>query len=508
MIKIEQVEGRGLAVVATESLDPGLFGLKIFTEKALVVFPPIGTKKDQSGPVPKFLDPCPQLFVDWHAYLQESRAIKDRVLKLYNEMDCPHAKALRSYLHHHRKKAENMEIDANGQDSELTPSGRYILNNIEEFIKFTMVIRFNSVELQPAAQDGNGPGANHGHGLFEIACRMNHSCKPNCVWFTTQDGKSKEVRAISTIGKGEELTVDYSGNALDATPARRDDILQTKGFLCNCERCGAGHDDTRQFRCITHPSSGCSGVHFLNQPTYADTPHLLDCTSCGAGATEDYLYEVMKKEIALVREINEVDAIAEIDGLEAVSDRIQRLCPPHEYHSLAEKCYLLQGELHSVLGEYKLSAEAYAKALDCRISILGANYLSQATAFTCEKMGDALKHVNIEEAEEAYRRTVRVLELMRGGAHTDPYAKCAMEKLLTVQNTRTRRSSDNLPQEECLRGIADAPDGPPITDFPCQLCGKPSMVPAAITKSNRSYCCNFHERMHRHAVTEEQPPVF
>ena len=88
MIKIEQVEGRGLAVVATESLDPGLFGLEIFTEKALVVFPPIGTKEDQSGPVPKFLDPCPQLFVDWHAYLQESRAIKDRVLKLYNEMDC------------------------------------------------------------------------------------------------------------------------------------------------------------------------------------------------------------------------------------------------------------------------------------------------------------------------------------------------------------------------------------------------------------------------------------
>ena len=88
MIKIEQVEGRGLAVVATERLDPGLFGLKIFTEKALVVFPPIGTKEDQSGAVPQFLDPCPQLFVDWHAYLQESKDVRERVLKLYNEMDC------------------------------------------------------------------------------------------------------------------------------------------------------------------------------------------------------------------------------------------------------------------------------------------------------------------------------------------------------------------------------------------------------------------------------------
>ena len=88
MITIEKVEGRGLAVIATECLDPGLFGLEIFTEKALVIFPPMGTKEDQSGPVPKFLDPCPQLFVDWYAYLQEPKAVKDRVLKLYHEMDC------------------------------------------------------------------------------------------------------------------------------------------------------------------------------------------------------------------------------------------------------------------------------------------------------------------------------------------------------------------------------------------------------------------------------------
>jgi hypothetical protein len=166
----------------------------------------------------------------------------------------------------------------------------------------------------------------------------------------------------------------------------------------------------------------------------------------------------------------------------------------------------LKGELHSIQGEYKLSAEAYAKAIDCRIAILGTDYMSQSTAFTCEKMGDALMYVNIEEAEEAYRRTVRVLELMRGGAHTDPYSKCAMEKLLTVQNSRTRSDSNSLPQEKCLKGIAAAPDGPPITDFPCQLCGKPSMVASAALSSRNmlSYCCDFHEHVHRHTVTKEQ----
>jgi len=503
IVGIKHVEGRGLAVIATKRLDPGLFGLKVFTEQALIVFPPIGTKTDQSGLVPKFLDPCPQLFVDWYAYLQEPKSVKDRVLKLYNEMDCPQAKALRSYLHRLREKVENTENDKKFQNDEISPPGRRILDNIEEFIQFTMVIHFNSVELQPAAQDGKGPGTSYGHGLFETAGKMNHSCKPNCVWFTTQDGKSKEIRAISTISKGEELTVDYYGNTMDATPARRDDIIQTKGFLCECERCAAGHDDTRQFKCITHPNSHCTGAHFLNQPTYSETPRLLDCTSCGTSATKEYLHKLMKEEIALVHEINEINGIADTDGIVAVSDKIHRLDPPHKHHSLAEKCYQLQGELHSVSGEYKLSAEAYAKAIDCRTSILGTDHMSQATAFTCEKMGDALKYVNIEEAEEAYRRTVRALELMRGGAHIDPYAKCAMVKLLTVQNSRTRCDSDNLPQEECLKGIADAPDGPPTSDFPCRLCGKPSMVQGALSKNTLSYCSDFHERMHHHAVTKE-----
>lgn len=88
MIRIDRVEGRGLAVIATRQLDPGLCGLKVFTEQALVVFPPMGTNDDHSCSVPKFLDPCPQLFVDWYTYLQKPKAVKDRVMKLYHEMDC------------------------------------------------------------------------------------------------------------------------------------------------------------------------------------------------------------------------------------------------------------------------------------------------------------------------------------------------------------------------------------------------------------------------------------
>lgn len=364
-----------------------------------------------------------------------------------------------------------------------------------------MVIRFNSVELQPPEKDGSGPGPNYGHGLFERACTMNHSCRPNCVWFTTQDGTCKEVRAISTIEVGEELTVDYVGNVLDPTPQRRDDLLKTKGFMCECERCSAESDDTRRFKCISSVDTSCMGAHFLHQPTYSSAPILLDCDHCGAKATHDYVQVVMEEEIALVHEINELDDAAEVACIVEVQDRVERLEPPHKYHSLADKCYRLQGELYSTLGEYRNAAEAYAKSIDCRIAILGPDYYNQATAFACEKLGDALKHVDVYEAEEAYKRSVRALEMMRGSAHSDPYAKCAMEKLLHVQNRRIHGDNDNLPKEECLKGIAAPPTGPPATDFPCQLCGNPAMIPAS-SRDDLSYCCEFHKRVHLAVVKD------
>jgi tetratricopeptide (TPR) repeat protein len=401
-----------------------------------------------------------------------------------------HANALREYLHHYQSCYEDESKDA----EECQDAVRRIFENMEEFVQFTMVIRFNSVELQPPAADGHGPGTNYGHGLFELACKMNHSCRPNCVWFTTQDGTCKEVRAIALIEAGEELTVDYVGNVLDPTPQRREDLLATKGFVCECDRCAAEHDDTRRFKCIAYDETKCTGFHFLDQPTYSSTATLVDCSCCGAKASEEYTQTVMKEEIALVREINELDEALDTDDIENIQHRIEQLEPPHQHHSLAEKCYQLQGELYSNLGDYKCAAEAYAKSLDCRINILGTDYYSQGTAFTCEKLGDALKHVNVEEAEEAYKRAVRCLELMRGAADEDPYVKCAMKKLLTVQNRRFH--IDDLPKETKLKGIAEIGlENPRPSDFACQLCGNPAMIPSA-SRDALSYCCEFHKRVH------------
>jgi hypothetical protein len=487
MFKVVETEDHGRAVVATEKLEPSPFGLLVFKDPALLTFPTRGTERDQSGSVPEILELGPQMWTDWWAYLQEPDEIKQRVLDLYTEMECPPAVALRKYLIEKAGVRQEEKV----QDEIFDKS---ILDHIEEFVKFSMVIRFNAVELCPPNADGSWPGIDFGHGLFENACKLSHSCKPNCVWITTQDGKAKEVRAITTIEKGEELTIDYIGHALEPIPQRRKELLMTKGFICECNRCSTEHDDTRRFKCINQESTDCPGVHFLHQPLLSIEAELLDCTHCGATAPQSHTKAVIQQELDLVQEISAADKLIEEHDVADASDMIERLEPPHDLHSLADKCYELQGELYSTRGEYRSAAEAYAKQINCRTAILGSDYNSQITAFCCERLGDTLRHVNVEEAEEVYKRTLRLLQLMRGG-HKDPYANCTLNKLLEIQNRRAHCNSEMLPHQEGLEVITDAPGGPPRTEHPCELCGNHSKISVTLDQ-DLNYCCEEHRRMH------------
>lgn len=486
-VQIQDTQDHGKTLVATKRLEPERpFGLHIFTDQALLVMPTFGSDTDHSGLPPEILEPGPQMWTDWWTFQQQPEDIRHRILDLYTDMDCPHAAATRAYL---MQKYNDCQEEKRDDDFD-----KGILDHIEEFVQFTMVIRFNSVELIPPSEDGSGPGADYGHGLFETACRMNHSCRPNCVWITSQDGRCKEVRAIEIIEEGEELTIDYVGETMEPIPQRRKELLLTKGFTCQCNRCSAGHDDTRRFQCVEHEMTGCNGAHFLVQPDLSTEPTLLCCYHCGAVPAQSYLESMLTKEMELVKEINALNQ--EDFDKEDSADRIVRLNPPHQLHCLAEKCYELQGELFSGRGDYKLAAEAYAKQLKCRTAILGDNYYSQASAFCCERLGDALRHVNVAEAEKAYKRTVRHIQLLRGGI-TDPYTKCALEKLMDVQHRRASSNPDDLPKLDALEGIiATVPGGDDSADSPCDMCGSHSVVFHQHRGHMFQYCCEQHKALH------------
>jgi len=119
--------------------------------------------------------------------------------------------------------------------------------DVEEFVLITMIFIFNAVSVHPAAADGQGKGTDFGSGLFETACRMSHSCKPNCTWISSQDGTKKLVRLILLVSKGEELTIAYIDSILLPTYARREILHASKNFVCRCQRCSGSSDETRRF---------------------------------------------------------------------------------------------------------------------------------------------------------------------------------------------------------------------------------------------------------------------
>uniref|UniRef100_A0A1B6D0F2 SET domain-containing protein n=2 Tax=Clastoptera arizonana TaxID=38151 RepID=A0A1B6D0F2_9HEMI len=72
-------------------------------------------------------------------------------------------------------------------------------------------------------------------GVFRMACFMNHDCSPNtCISFDPQG--VMYVSAAKPIPAGEEITTTYC-TLMWNTSTRRSYILETKHFLCKCQRC-------------------------------------------------------------------------------------------------------------------------------------------------------------------------------------------------------------------------------------------------------------------------------
>ena len=80
-------------------------------------------------------------------------------------------------------------------------------------------------------------------GLFALASRLNHACKPNARYVWRDDLKRELVFAQKPISAGEEITVSYSGDLEYAPLAQRKAHL-AKSFNvdCHCVACAEPSD--------------------------------------------------------------------------------------------------------------------------------------------------------------------------------------------------------------------------------------------------------------------------
>jgi hypothetical protein len=96
--------------------------------------------------------------------------------------------------------------------------------------------------------------------LFELGCMLNHSCDSNVCYTSTSEaesGRSHGARSHGTwvasrdCAAGESLCSNYIGEHATymSTPARRDMLLSSKLFTCECSLCRAADDPRRLVPC-------------------------------------------------------------------------------------------------------------------------------------------------------------------------------------------------------------------------------------------------------------------
>ena len=100
------------------------------------------------------------------------------------------------------------------------------------FLIFLGIWRTNNFALGPSHTKVS-------NGIFPTIARFNHSCIPNAEFFWNDKRQEQEVRAITSIDVGEEITLCYFISKWQLEPAkvRKQYLYEHYGFQCDCKGC-------------------------------------------------------------------------------------------------------------------------------------------------------------------------------------------------------------------------------------------------------------------------------
>lgn len=156
-----------------------------------------------------------------------------------------------------------------------------------------------------------------GSGLFLSACRMEHSCAPNCS-FTTL-GDTLWMTAIRDVAPGDALSIDYGNFFYRPTPERRESLRESYGFDCLCSACVAQPDVCRAFRCQNRGVCA-SGVVFPYPVQASASAQRLEfewkCSDCGRVASPQER-QAMEQEEQTLMDDGFPETLAQVDAVVA-----------------------------------------------------------------------------------------------------------------------------------------------------------------------------------------------
>ncbi|KAJ3056295.1 hypothetical protein HK097_007395 [Rhizophlyctis rosea] len=130
-------------------------------------------------------------------------------------------------------------------------------------------------------------------GLYKWGSKLAHSCSPKSVLMITE--KQMSHYALQPIKAGDIVTTNYiirdDIRACWTTPLRRRKLLDTKSFLCKCERCTAP-DLNRTTKCpkCSQPTATPSDPNHTQTETWT-------CSNCSSIFTTDEMPTRMEQQL-------------------------------------------------------------------------------------------------------------------------------------------------------------------------------------------------------------------
>ena len=319
---------------------------------------------------------------------------------------------------------------------------------VEELVALAARVNSNAYGISDPSGLRN---LNVGFGLFPFAAMLNHSCEPNCA-FGGVAGGCQTIRAIKPIAEGDELCFGYIDLYQDVA-RRRDELEETKHFLCECPRC---------VTCLRSPDSGCaildrriSGIlcpgcvdagdeGVLRPPGLLhDTQHNNDllanfvrgaeikeeishprCDTCGATTPTAWVQQAEQKAAEAFGDVEKIfdkaTTRAELEearrGLEIFLE-VYRGKLLHRHHAL---CFRAHCHLASCCGALEHAAPAASQlrsALRCALTVLNRNRSETAHLFL--QLGEALERAGSSrvECERAFEQSRAIFAIVYGESH-------------------------------------------------------------------------------------------
>lgn len=209
---VREVPGKGRGVFATRKINPGMV---IMEETPLIILDMNESVKTCRG-IP-FDGP---MFLKLKSQISKmNEKTKDEVLNLYDPSG----------------NIEALESDKNFDDYITNNTNLSLLktcNSDDNLSKILRIFIGNCIILCERTKNTKESG------LYNDISRINHSCSPNAQWsWVKEDISRKQVRAMKTIEKGDEITVYYIRNDFGSREKRCKGLLLQFGMWCSCSEC-------------------------------------------------------------------------------------------------------------------------------------------------------------------------------------------------------------------------------------------------------------------------------